>query len=166
MTSPLKRQPSMLPAPVIHKRKKAMQSKNLQYTMPDENAKGAKNSGVIGQYPYFAPDTVGMKKAPKMTKADELYLKKFMQGRQMEADANIEKWEKDHAAPPGDPFGDDDDENQKVNINTRLFEERRRQLAKGLKRFEPPDKTTLTNEIFGEHKYFQQEVDTKNNEEM
>lgn len=53
----------------------------MQYTYPDENIKGAKNHGVIAQYPYFAPDRGYMKKAPKMTKADELYLKKFMAAR-------------------------------------------------------------------------------------
>jgi len=58
-----------------------MQSKNLQYVMPDEQMKGGKNKGVIGQYPYFAPDRNYMKKAPKMTSADELYLKKFMEAR-------------------------------------------------------------------------------------
>ena len=36
---------------------------------------------MIAQYPYFAPDRGYMKKAPKMTKADELYLKKFMAAR-------------------------------------------------------------------------------------
>ena len=63
-------------------RKKSMQSKKLQYQVPDENLKGGKNKGVIGQYPYFAPDQAFLKKAPKMTKADELYLKKFMEARQ------------------------------------------------------------------------------------
>ena len=46
--------------------------------MPDENKKGKVNAGVIAQYPYFAPDESYLKKAPKMTKADELYLKKFV----------------------------------------------------------------------------------------
>ena len=46
--------------------------------MPDEKKTGKKNLGVIGQYPYFAPDMDYLKKAPKMTKADELYLKKYV----------------------------------------------------------------------------------------
>ena len=47
--------------------------------MPDDTKKGKKNiGGLIGQYPYFAPDENYLKKAPKMTKADELYLKKFV----------------------------------------------------------------------------------------
>ena len=71
-------------------KKPQMQSKNLQYTRPDEDVKGGKNKGIVGQYPYFAPDAGYMKKAPKMTKADELYLKKFMQAR---ADAEIVKEE-------------------------------------------------------------------------
>ena len=71
-------------------RKPQMQSKNLQYTRPDENVKGGKNKGIVAQYPYFAPDQGYLKKAPKMTKADELYLKKFMQAR---ADAEIVKEE-------------------------------------------------------------------------
>ena len=64
------------------KRKTEMQSKKLQYVMPDDNIKGKKNNGIIGQYPYFAPDQNYLKKAPKMTKADELYLKKFMAARE------------------------------------------------------------------------------------
>ena len=67
-----------------------MQSKNLQYTRPDENVKGQKNGGIIGQYPYFAPDQGSFKKAPKMTKADELYLKKFMQAREAQEIADQE----------------------------------------------------------------------------
>ena len=52
-------------------------SKKLQQVMPDENKKGDLNAGVVGQFPYFAPNMVGLKKAPKMTKADEEYLKRF-----------------------------------------------------------------------------------------
>ena len=58
--------------------KPKMQSAQLQYVMPDENKKGKRNLGVIAQYPYFAPDAEYLKKAPKMTKADELYLKRFV----------------------------------------------------------------------------------------
>lgn len=72
------------------KRKKSMQSKKLQYERPDENLKGGKNKGIIGQYPFFAPDTNYLKKAPKMTRADELYLKKFMMAREHGDVARIE----------------------------------------------------------------------------
>jgi len=69
-----------------------MQSKKLQYVMPDESQKGQKNKGgVIGQYPYFAPDAGGLKKAPKMTKADALYLKKFMAAREAAEIAKVEQ---------------------------------------------------------------------------
>lgn len=57
---------------------------------PNEKASGGKNHGVVGQYPYFAPDMAALKKAPKMTKADELYLKKFMQARDAMAAADLE----------------------------------------------------------------------------
>ena len=67
-----------------------MQSAKLQYIMPDENIRGQKNQGVIGQYPYFSPDRRYMKKAPKMTKADELYLKKFMLARDNKDIARID----------------------------------------------------------------------------
>ena len=67
-----------------------MQSKKLQYTRPDEKVSGGKNHGVVGQYPYFAPDMAALKKAPKMTKADELYLKKFMLARDAMAVAEVE----------------------------------------------------------------------------
>ena len=99
----------------------------MQYTMPDENSKGQKNGGIIGQYPYFAPDTAGMKKAPKMTKADELYLKKFMEGRRFQELSKIEEFEKEkdlaRITNEEEPF---DDGKVKVTINERLFEERRR----------------------------------------
>ena len=104
-----------------------MQSKNLQYVMPDENIQGDKNGGVIGQYPYFAPDMGGMKKAPKMTVADELYLRKFMEGRRFQELAMVEEFEKQKArekeANDDEPF---EDGKSKVTINTRLHEERER----------------------------------------
>ena len=70
--------------------KKKMQSAKLQYMYPDENIRGGKNKGIIGQYPYFAPDRNYMKKAPKMTKADELYLRKFMAARDFKDVARVE----------------------------------------------------------------------------
>ena len=57
--------------------KQIKQSQQLQYIQPDEKKTGKKNLGVIGQYPYFAPDASYLKSAPKMTKAEALYLKKF-----------------------------------------------------------------------------------------
>ena len=59
--------------------------------MPDENKKGKKNLGVIAQYPYFAPDAEYLKKAPKMTRADELYLKRFVQAVDAQTDAKVHK---------------------------------------------------------------------------
>ena len=67
-----------------------MQSAKLQYIFPDEKLKGKANKGIIGQYPYFAPDGAYLKKAPKMTKADELYLKKFMAARDHKDVAKVE----------------------------------------------------------------------------
>ena len=45
--------------------------------------------GVIAQYPYFSPDREYLKKAPKMTQADELYLKKFLYARKHKDIAKI-----------------------------------------------------------------------------
>ena len=58
--------------------------------MPDENIKSKLNAGVIGQYPFFAPDAGYLKKAPKMTKADELYLKKYVAAVNAQTDAKVE----------------------------------------------------------------------------
>ena len=109
-----------------------MQSRKLQYQAPDENVKG-KAGGIVGQYPYFAPDAAGMKKAPKMTKADELYLKKFMKAREAADIAKIEQTyieekrirEEARREYPVDPF-----EDGKVNItvNARLHLERNKHL--------------------------------------
>ena len=71
-------------------RKAKMQSAKLQYVYPDENIRGNKNAGIIGQYPYFAPDRNYMRRAPKMTEADELYLKKFLEARDLKDDSKIE----------------------------------------------------------------------------
>jgi hypothetical protein len=54
-----------------------MLSKKLQSVLPDETKKGELNAGVIGQYPYFAPDMAYLKKAPKMTNADAEYLRRY-----------------------------------------------------------------------------------------
>ena len=71
--------------------KAKMQSAKLQYMYPDEDIRGDKNKGIIGQYPYFAPDRGYLKKAPKMTKADELYLRKFMAARDHKDVARIDQ---------------------------------------------------------------------------
>ena len=107
-----------------------MQSAKLQYTYPDEDVKGGVNKGIIGQYPYFAPDAGYMKKAPKMTKADELYLKKFMAARDHKDVARIDKTglaEKQYVNMNGS--GDEDDladgkQNIEIQVNQRLFLER------------------------------------------
>ena len=110
-----------------------MQSAKLQYTYPDEDVKGGKNKGIIGQYPYFAPDAGYLKKAPKMTKADELYLKKFMAARDHKDIARIDKSglaDRQYVDldPPSDrdPFEEDGKKNVEINVNQRLFLERNR----------------------------------------
>ena len=57
----------------------------------------------------------------------------------------------------------------KINydINIRLLEERKKNIKDSmLNRGKPTDKITLTKEIFGEKKYFQQTDDTIKNKEM
>ena len=71
--------------------KPVKQSQRLQYVQPDETKKGKKNLGAIGQYPYFAPDAAYLKSAPKMTKAGELYLKKFTAAVHAQEAAEVEK---------------------------------------------------------------------------
>ena len=71
-------------------RKAKMQSAKLQYVYPDENIRGNKNTGIINQYPFFAPDITKLKRAPKMTDADELYLKKFLMARDLKDESKIE----------------------------------------------------------------------------
>ena len=84
--------------------------------MPDENKKGKRNLGVIAQYPFFAPDAEYLKKAPKMTKADELYLKRFVQAVDAQTDAKV------HETVLGGE--DKGDELEEVEINPRLHVER------------------------------------------
>ena len=59
--------------------------------MPDDQKKGDLNAGVVGQFPYFAPNLPGLKKAPKMTAADEEYLKRFIGAVKDEEIANQKK---------------------------------------------------------------------------
>ena len=117
-------------------KKAQMQSAKLQYIVPDEDLTGKKNKGIIQQYPYFAPDLGHMKKAPKMTKADELYLKKFMAAR---AHKDVAKVEDTIIAPkqyvnmnPNDSSMDskqlDGPINVEIDTNSRLFLERNRKF--------------------------------------
>ena len=115
-------------------RKAKMQSAKLQYVYPDENIRGNKNSGIINQYPYFAPDKTHLKRAPKMTEADELYLKKFLMARDLKDESKIEYtniYEKQFIDTNKD--GDknnvqDGGTNVSIDINSRLFLERNRQF--------------------------------------
>ncbi len=91
--------------------------------MPDEDITGTKNKGIIAQYPYFAPDRGHLKKAPKMTKADELYLKKFMAARAFKDEAKIENTiiaPKQYVNTNGD--GDNDQDGSKLDgsINVEI----------------------------------------------
>lgn len=75
-----------------------------------------------------------MKNAPKMTNADELYLKKFMEGRKFAQLSKVEEFddEKQQRANGGkEPF-DDDKSKVNITINTRLHEERRKMQKEGL----------------------------------
>ena len=100
--------------------KAKMQSAKLQYIFPDDNIRGQKNQGIIAQYPYFAPDRNYLKKAPKMTKADELYLKKFMLARDHKDVARIDQTnlaDRQYVSrePESDEEDDDSDEG-KLNV--------------------------------------------------
>ena len=144
-----------------------MQSKSLQYTRPDENNKGTKNGGIVGQYPYFAPDQGYMKKAPKMTKADELYLKKFMEAREMADMVRLEEIENDkNRREKADrdypnPF-DVGKINIEVNVNSRLFLERNKHLKAENVQYQMAsgEKISLTNKIFGDNNYEKGHEDT------
>ena len=77
---------------------------------------------MIAQYPYFAPDRNYMKKAPKMTKADELYLKKFMAARDHKDVAKIENnviADRQYVDlnDPGDSQLPDGKRNVEINVN-------------------------------------------------
>ena len=110
--------------PSRSEKKQLMQSAKLQYQYPDEDVKGSKNNGIIGQYPYFAPDRGYMKKAPKMTKADELYLKKFMAARDHKdiawTDKNIiadKQYVDRNSDEDDDDAFDDGKTNIEINVN-------------------------------------------------
>ena len=126
--------------------------------MPDETILGQKNKGsAIGQYPYFAPDAVGMRKAPKMTKADELYLKKFIAARENLVIVNAAQKLLDEKMLREEAKAEEPFEDGKVNIqiNNRLYLERNKNKADNAYYVAPNgEKVTLTNQIFGEHRYF------------
>lgn len=135
--------------------------------MPDEDMKGRKNKGIIGQYPFFAPDTSYLKKAPKMTKADELYLKKFMLARENGEVARVEdgiigeKKRQENELDIKNPF-DDGKINIEINVNQRLFLERNRHLKPDQVQYKAASgqKVSLTDAIFGEKNYNMAHEDT------
>ena len=132
---------------------------------PDESIIGKKNMGIIGQYPYFAPDRGHMKKAPKMTKADELYLKKFMAARAHKDVAKVEDSAiadkqytnlNDQDNLEGARRPKDGDINVEIDSNQRLFLERNRRYKPEQVSYRSTsgEKVTLTSHIFGEKHYF------------
>ena len=151
-----------------------MQSKKLQYMMPDESNTGTKNKGgIVGSYPYFGKDQGGMRKAPKMTKADALYLKKFMEaGKAADIMAEKETLKAELAknAAARRQYQPEPFEDGKINItvNSRLYLERNKHLKPEDVLYRAPngDKVTLTDQIFGEHRYFQQKDDSKQDKDM
>ena len=148
-----------------------MQSANLQYLYPDESQKGGKNQGIIAQYPYFAPDQAYLKKAPKMTKADELYLKKFMFARKNKDISRVDQSviaEKQYTTPKNDEKKPDGNVNVEINVNQRLFLERNKHLKPEQVKYRSGtgDLITLTDKVFGEQRYFQSNDDTANDKQM
>ena len=107
-----------------------------------------------------------------MTKADELYLRKFMGARDHKDIARIDKTNLHERQYVGlepvesdDEDGPDDDgNNNDPNMNDRLFKERNKgklppdQLNSN--RSASGDKVTLTSKVFGSHRYFAQKEDT------
>ena len=120
------------------------QSQRLQYLRPDPTKTGKKNSGAIGQYPYFAPDAAYLKTAPKMTKAEELYLKKLTAAVHAQEAAEVP--EHVLARPEGKVVGPARAEIDK-DPNPRLLKERN-PLTDKLGRFF--QKKTRTAAIFAE----------------
>ena len=89
------------------------------------------NAGVVGQFPFFAPNLPGLKKAPKMTNADEEYLKRFIGAVRDEEIANEKKSilaQKDpknrRPAGKGPSKGGDDGSGEEEIVNQRLIQER------------------------------------------
>ena len=122
------------------KEKKPMkQSEYLQYIRPDEAKTGKVNKSAIGQYPYFAPDATYLKKAPKMTKAEELYLKTLTKAVHAKEAAEVENT---IVAVPETAHEEEDD----YDANPRLLKERNKITEKLGDFFK---KKKLTEMIFG-----------------
>ena len=98
-----------------------------------------------------------MRKAPKMTKADELYLKKFIAARENLEVVNAAQKLLDEKMLREEAKAEEPFEDGKVNIqiNNRLYLERNKNKADNAYYVAPNgEKVTLTNQIFGEHRYF------------
>lgn len=92
-----------------------------------------------------------------MTKADELYLKKFMAARDHKDVArvdltNLAERQYVNMNPADDGKEDDGKVNIEINVNQRLFLERNKQFKpeQVSYRTNSGEKVTLTNQIFGE----------------
>ena len=115
-----------------------------------------------------------MRRAPKMTAADELYLKKFLEARDLKDTSKIEYtniYEKQFV--DGGKDADKDKvkhggTNVEIDINSRLFLERNRQFKPEQVSYTDKNgkKVTLTSQIFGEGRYFKQQEDTTQDPNM
>lgn len=125
-----------------HKKEKKplKQSQVLQYVRPDEKRTGKVNAGVIAQYPYFAPDASYLKKAPKMTKAEELYLKTLTNAVHAKEAAEVEN------TIVVVPETTNEEEDVGYDANPRLLKERNKISDKLGEFFK---KKKLTEMIFG-----------------
>ena len=109
-----------------------------------------------------------------MTNADELYLKKFLQARDLKDESKIEYtniYEKQFidGNKDGDKNGvQDGGTNVQIDINSRLFLERNRQFKPEQVSYIDKNgkKVTLTSHIFGEGRYFKQQEDTTQDPNM
>ena len=113
----------------------------------------------------------GLKKAPKMTDADELYLRKFLQYRKEKDIAQIKDTIVGQRSPNESEGSQDEggpSEDYEVQINTRLFLERNRHISPEKASYRAADgsKVSLTNQIFGEKHYFKQQEDTTEDRDM
>lgn len=151
---------------------KKKQSALLQLIQPDESKKGHINEGLVGQYPYFAPDVSNLVKAPKMTKADELYLRRLQEVVKNRELAGVEdttlglkeKLQRRGTLNKDGDFADPIDKTQiNITINPRLYNERKTlDLAGG----QGPKKGSLTDKIFGDQQYFATKEDTSKDKKM
>lgn len=120
------------------------------------------NAGVVGQFPYFAPDTAYLKKAPKMTSADAEYLRRYMQIAKEKEIANVEDTfvgVKDKLKP--------EDESEEEDINPRLKATRINNQPDGKTMTDiEGNPVTLTDAIFEEKKFFGTKEDTTEDPKM